>query len=172
LNSGRENNLVAGQTRTGLRRESGVHPRYYTNPIYQNDPRTPMTNGGPDEKGADGTTQFVQQEKYGGRDADIRLASWQEARLIEAEAALNLGEVAAAVALIDEVRSAAGLAPYDGEVTAEAVFSQLILERSAELWLEAHRLRDLRRTGDPYLTGRSTCIPLSINEENSNPNLR
>ena len=171
-NSGRENNLVAGQTRTGLRKESGVHPRYYTNPLYQNDSRTPMTNNGPDDKGADGTTQFVQQEKYAGRDADIRLASWQEARLIEAEAALNLGDVSDAVALIDEVRAAAGLPPYAGAVTADAVRGQLMTERSAELWLEAQRLRDLRRTADPYLADRSTCIPLSINEENSNPNLR
>lgn len=171
-NSGRENNLVAGQTRTGLRKETGVHPRFYTDPRRVSDPRTPFINNGPTDRGADGTTQFVQQEKYKGRDADIRLTSWQEARLIEAEAQINLGNFTRAVELINEVRDFVKLPAYSGAVTRDAVFTQLLFERSAELWLEAQRLRDLRRSNDPYLATRSKCIPISTTEEASNPNTR
>ncbi len=169
-NSAREENIIASRGRASLRKESGTHPRYYEDARFQADPRTPFTDLGPEVVGADGLRQFVEQDKFPTRDSDILIASWEEARLLEAEGALELGELARAVALIDEVRADAELPPYDGDMTRDAIFDQLIYERAAELWLHAQRLRDLRRTDDPYTEGRDVCYPISVTEENSNPN--
>lgn len=44
-------------------------------------------------------------------------------------------------------------------------------ERARELWLEAHRLPDMRRRNDPFLAGGDSCIPLPDDEVDANPNL-
>ena len=170
-NSTRENNTLAQQTRREFRKETGVRSHFYEDAVRQADPRTPFTTFDFAESGADGVSVFVQQEKFPSLASNMQLSSWQEARLIEAEAELNLGQVARAVELIDEVRAAAALPAYDGPTTNDAVFEQLIYERSAELWLEAQRLRDLRRTDDPFVQDRDSCYPPSITERSSNPNL-
>lgn len=167
----RENNILASRGRTGLRKESGVRPTFYEDPRYHADPRTPFIDRGPDYFGADGVTRFVEQDKYPSEGSDMEIFSWQEARLVEAEAELMLDRVGRAVELINKVRAAAGLQPYAGALSRDAVFDQLIYERSAEYWLEAQRLRDLRRTDDPFLEGRDTCFPPSITEQGANPNL-
>lgn len=170
-NASRENNLITQQTRRQFRKETGVRSTYYQDPVRAADPRIPFTTFDFKEFGADGVTVFVQQEKYPSLGSGMQLSSWQEVRLIEAEAELNLGNLSRAVALIDEVRADADLPPYAGPMTQEAVFAQLIYERSAELWLEAQRLRDLRRTDHPFTEGRDTCYPISITERGSNPNV-
>jgi hypothetical protein len=171
LNSAREENIIAQRGRADLRRESGVHPRFYTDPIFEADPRTSFTDRGPGFVGADGLRQFVEQNKFPARSSDMLISSWQEARLLEAEAALRQNQLERAVELIDEVRAAAGLDPYDGPVAVDGIWEQLIHERAAELWLQAQRLRDLRRTADPYTEGRDVCFPISETERNSNPNV-
>lgn len=172
LNSTRENNTVATQTTTQVRREAGVHPRYYQDPRYQSDPRTPFLNRGPSATGPDPTRQFVEQLKYPLASTPIPLATWQEARLIEAEADIKLGLLSDAVGLINQVRAAATLAPYAGPVTAQDVTAQLFYERSAELWLQAQRLNDLRRSNDPYMqTRQDKCFEIGQNEWDSNPKL-
>jgi hypothetical protein len=49
-------------------------------------------------------------------------------------------------------------------------------ERGAVLWLEGRRLWDLRRwlaSGrNTALQGRSTCVPISLEEIGANPNLQ
>jgi hypothetical protein len=169
-NSAREENIIASRGRASLRKESGTHPQYYEDVRFQNDPRTPFIDLGPDVVGADGLRQFVEQDKFQSRDSDMLISSWEEVRLLEAEAELNLGNLARTVELINEVRANVGLDPYGGAMTQEAIFDQLIYERAAELWLQAQRLRDLRRTSDPYTQGRDVCYPISITEDGSNPN--
>lgn len=170
-NSGREQNSVAGLTRTLTRREAGVHPTFYDDPRFIADPRTSFIDRGPNETGPDPTRKYVEQEKYKLRDSPIPISTWQEARLIEAEAELNIGSAERAVALINEVRAFVALDPYEGEMSQSAVMDQLMYERSAELWLQAHRLYDLRRINDPSLAGRDVCFEIGIDEWASNPNL-
>jgi len=126
---------------------------------------------GPNETGPDPTRKYVEQEKYKDRDSPIPISTWQETRLIEAEAELNIGSLERAVALINEVRAFVSLDPYAGEMSQSAVMDQLMYERSAELWLQAHRLKDLRRINDPSLAGRDVCFEIGIDEWESNPNL-
>jgi starch-binding outer membrane protein, SusD/RagB family len=179
-NSGREYNYYAGFTRDKYRREAGVAPRYFEDERYLNDPRTKMKSWGPNAVGPDAIRRWVEQEKYVERDSDMLVSSWQEVRLIEAEAEIRLGNLSRAVELIDQVRAAAPLAPYTGPLTEEAVIAQLRYERSAELWLQGHALFDLRRFNDPVLnvppkqgggTTRDKCFDIGQREWETNPNL-
>ena len=171
-NSTRENNTVATLTTTLIRREAGVNPRFYTDARYRTDPRTPFLNRGDTAKGPDPIRQFVEQLKYPQRGTPIPIASVQEARLIEAEANARLGDLAPVVDLINVVRTSAGLPAYAGPVTQAAVLAQIQFERSAELWLQAQSLSDLRRFSDPFLaTRRDKCLEIGQLEWTSNPNL-
>lgn len=171
-NSERERNDVASFTRTGIRREAGVHPRFYTDPAYRADPRTPFLDRGPNETGPDPTRQFVEQDLYRTEDAAIPASTWQELRLIEAEAELELGAAARAAALLDEVRLAAGLPAYPATDDATTVRARLFHERSAELWLRGRLWKDLKRTNAPRVAEvRDLCWELSEQEWQTNPHL-
>jgi hypothetical protein len=113
------------------------------------------------------------------------LAKYSEAQLILAENALNAGSLAAARDYINVVRTAAGVAPFApaGGLTAANVKAQLIEERRRELFLEGHRMGDLRRYGlllpvagalYPWLNGTysaQSCFPLPDVERINNPNI-
>jgi hypothetical protein len=173
-NNTRENNAVATNTTTLIRREAGVHPRFYREDArYKTDPRTSFRDKGDTAKGPDPTRQFVEQLKYPARDTPIPVFTWQEARLIEAEAEIRLGNPARAVTLINLVRAAANLPAYAGATTEQAVLNQLIYERSAELWLQAHSLNDWRRFNLQFTTQpRDKCFEIGQSEWETNPNLR
>lgn len=169
----RENNSVATNTTTLIRREAGVHPRFYNDPRFKADPRTSFRDKGDTAKGPDPTRKFVEQLKYQQRDTPIPVFTWQEARLIEAEAELKLGNPAAAVTLINQVRRAATLPDYAGPATAAAVQEQLVYERQAELWLQGQSLVDWRRLNLVFATQpRDRCFEIGQLEWDTNPNLR
>lgn len=182
-NSGREYNYYAGHTRDRFRRETGIHPRYFEDERYLNDPRTPWIDWGEDAVGPDAIRQWVEQDKYRDRDSEMLVSSWQEVRLIEAEAWIRMGDLddlERAVELIDGVRTYVELPPYDGPLTQEAVMEQLIYERSAELWLQGQQLLDLRRFDSPLLdqppgrgglATRGDCWEIGEDEYLTNPNL-
>lgn len=171
-NSSREYNWVASYSRDLYRRETGVHPTYYEDERYINDPRTPFINRGPGAVGPDEIRQWVEQEKFPHRSSPIPITNTAEARLIRAEAELEIGNVAAAVAIIDQLRVAVGLPPYDGPTDQASVREQLMYERSAELWLQGQRYLDLYRTNDPFLqTITDRCIPIGQTEWETNPHL-
>lgn len=128
-NSDREYNAIVGHTRDQYRREVGVHPRFFEDDRRWNDPRTPMNDWGEGAVGPDAIRRWVEQDKYRERDADIALATWQELRLIEAEAWIRLNQPGRAVDLINQVRTFWGLAPYTGSLAADAVLQQLRYER-------------------------------------------
>jgi hypothetical protein len=109
-------------------------------------------------------------------------------RLIEAEAKLRNSDVAGAMALINQVRSNAGVT---GTLTATDLtdaWRLLKRERGIELWLEARRLGDMRRWKesntpgalDPlelpgansHLQRQDLCFPIARSERETNPNLR
>jgi len=172
-NSGRENNTVATNTTTTIRREAGVNPRFYEDARYKADPRTSFRDKGDTAKGPDPTRKFVEQLKYPLRDTPIPVFTWQEARLIEAEAEARLGDPARAVALINQVRAAASLPAYAGAATQAAVLDQIAYERSAELWLQAQSLNDARRLNVQPVLGaiRDKCMEIGQLEWDTNPNL-
>jgi starch-binding outer membrane protein, SusD/RagB family len=180
-NSTREYNYYAGFTRDRYRREAGVHPRFFESELYQNDPRTPIRDWGQNAVGPDAIRRWVEQEKFLDRDAPMSVSSWQEVRLIEAEAEYRRGDLERAVELIDIVRAAAPLPAYDGPITSEAVLAQLRYERSAVLWLQGQALFDLRRFNDPLLDDpppgqgglqtRDRCFDIGQREWDTNPHL-
>ncbi|HEV2150163.1 MAG TPA: RagB/SusD family nutrient uptake outer membrane protein [Longimicrobiaceae bacterium] len=128
-------------------------------------------------KATDGTPVFF-QTKYGSLGAPIPLATGDEARLIIAE--VQGGQTA--VDIINAFHARAGLPAFAGG-TAQEIRQQVIEERRRELFLEGHRLFDIRRLnlplspapGTPYrkggLYGDSRCFPLPDVEIRNNPNI-
>lgn len=191
-NSARQNNAVF--TFNNVRRRWGVANLEGRNGlpfVSAADPRvrTQVST----RRGLDGVPpNVVNQLKYPDRDAPIPLATAVEARLIEAEAALNEGSAAGdarALTILNTLRAGvSGLAPLTPQATAAERVRQLFTERAFWLFATGHRLGDLRRllrppynrpfadvfpqgtyfkSATPYGTQSSLIIPL---EEENNPN--
>lgn len=147
------------------------------------DPRVRLIDSG--QPGHDGTHNVWLQTKYPAIDAPIVMASYVEAQLIVAEAAVAGGDPDAAVAIINELHARAGLPAFSSSSTDETM-DQVMYERRAEFFLDGHHLGDVRRyglpltpaAGSPYLLqkggvyGDSRCVPLSAREALNNPNAR
>ncbi|HUP18622.1 MAG TPA: hypothetical protein VM778_01580 [Gemmatimonadota bacterium] len=56
-------------------------------------------------------------------------------------------------------------------IAAEAAGQDVSEERSITLFLEGHRLADMRRNGDAFLAGGDSCFPIPDREVDTNPNL-
>lgn len=150
------------------------------------DPRVPWDTvkaGSALAVGQDGRTVFFRQRKYPTLAADIPLVKGTEMLVLRAEAALRNNDVAGAMTLINQERAfyntTATPLPALTATTAAQAWPILQKERGAVTWLEARRFWDLRRwLAEPapiqnnYLSGRDKCIPISLNEIQSNPNLR
>ena len=155
----------------------------------------PRTTADSTQFGLDGFTMVYAEDRYKRYESSIPLATGIEARLIEAEAALNnagtlrtklnaarrqwnVGRVAAAT-LPD---LSAGQIPGSHDARVDLLFR----ERAFQLWLSGHRLGDLRRlvrdygrdaesvypTGDYFkggTYGTAIVFPVSSDELN-NPN--
>ncbi|HEX6747404.1 MAG TPA: hypothetical protein VF092_08975 [Longimicrobium sp.] len=108
------------------------------------DPRIPNNNTRP---GFDPSIPdpFYSQLKYPSRDSDVPLANGIEARLIEAEAALNGGASNTYLTALNTLRASVGLAALADPGTAAGRVNQFFKEREYWLWLTSHRLGDLRR---------------------------
>jgi len=166
-------------------------------PFRNGDPRTPFHDFGP-RTAFDGSRNLVVTLKYPSRDASTVLASGLEARLIQAEAALAAGNYATpttgTLAILNNLRAAAGLAALTPAATTAAQQDQLFRERAFWLYLTGHRLGDLRRLSRSVAnggygrnsesvfptgtyTGRGGGVfgpdvnfPIPIEEANANPN--
>ena len=148
------------------------------------DPRVAVIDAG--IVGADEATPMFLPAKYSAFESPIRLAGWEEAQLILAEAAVAGGDVDGAVSIINTLHTNVSLPPYAGG-TADEVMNQVIEERRRELFLEGHRLGDIIRyglplspaPGTPFSTGAGfsgtygtqVCFPLPAVERNNNPNI-
>lgn len=122
-------------------------------------------------KGFDGSTDQFVQMKYPDRATPVTVADGVEARLIEAEAALNGGDPVGALNTLNALRSnsallalrgypANSLPPLTLQVGTTAQQDQLFKERAYWLFLTSHRLGDLRRLIRQYGRAANTVFPI------------
>lgn len=121
-------------------------------------------------KGFDGSTNQMVQAKFPFRSSPITIADGVEARLIEAEAALNAGDPVGALTILNALRSngsllslrgygATSLPPLTLQPTAAGQVDQLFKERAYWLFLTSHRLGDLRRLIRQYNRAVNAVFP-------------
>jgi len=142
------------------------------------DPRTPVfrrvltTSTGPKpETGFDNVTPQYNQSRYMDEKASVSLATGAEARLISAEAALQRGDTAGMLTLLNALRASppsyflnagaplAALTPLPAPVGVTAAVNLLFSERARWLWLTSHRLSDLRRLERQYARPDNQVFP-------------
>ena len=138
------------------------------------DPRVPDSlaarGSSRNPKGFDGATNQMVQAKYPLRASAITIADGVEARLIEAEAALNAGDAVGALTILNALRSngallslrgypANSLAPLTLQATAAGQVDQLFHERAYWMYLTSHRLGDLRRLVRQYNRPVNSVFP-------------
>jgi hypothetical protein len=122
-----------------------------------NDPRVPWINTG--EVGFDGETPYFMQQEYPDKVSATVLASGIEARLIEAESALQGGNATTAFQILNTLRQSQGLSTLATPGTATTRIDALFRERAFWLYLTAHRLGDMRRLIRQYGRTESTVFP-------------
>jgi hypothetical protein len=95
---------------------------------------------------------------YDSLSAPIPIIRNEELILLRAEANIGLGDLSAAIADLDLIRTTSGgLPPYAGPITAEALLDELLYNRRYSLlWEGGHRWIDLRRYG------RLSTLPLDL----------
>ena len=187
-----ENNDLVFETGIGAGLSGRLEYTVYNSPWAQvfRDPRVPWdtikTSSGAVRTGQDGRTNFFQQRKFLTLATDVPLVKGTEMLMIRAEAALRAGDVPGAMALINQQRAfydpGRTVLPDRAASTAAEAWPILQFERAAVLWLEGRRFWDLRRWSaepppiynpffdTPVVDARDRCIPVSENEEQSNPN--
>jgi hypothetical protein len=148
------------------------------------DPRVAVTNTG--RAGTVQGSQIWTVDKYGSLTAPTPIARWAEAQFIIAEARVEANDLTGAQTAINAVRATRPTLPaYSASgQTAAQVRAQIIEERRRELYLEGHRLGDVRRyglaltpaAGTPYpggggVYGTQSCFPLPDVERINNPTI-
>jgi hypothetical protein len=148
------------------------------------DPRVAATNTG--KNGTAPGTQVWTADKYSALATVMPIARYAEAQLIIADAKIVANDLTGAAAAINAARAThPGVPAYDptGQ-TAAQVLAQLQEDRRRELFLEGHRLGDIRRYGIPIVPatgaaygpgggtyGAQSCFPLPDVERINNPNI-
>ena len=121
------------------------------------DPRLPTTTSPP--KAFDSSTDFVGQLIWGQFDA-VTVGTGIEARLIEAEAALQAGTVTTFLAKLNEARATrTGLPALSDPGSTAARVDLLFRERAFWLFSTGHRLGDLRRLIRQYGRQQNQVFP-------------
>jgi hypothetical protein len=125
------------------------------------------------------TVRLYTQQKYKSLTDPIPIATWREARLIQAEVAG--GQVA--VGIINALRARHSLPAFASVVETE-IQAQIREERRRELFVEGHRLYDTIRFNIPLYPavgavfpngggtyGANKCLPLPDVERLNNPGI-
>jgi hypothetical protein len=120
------------------------------------DPRVAVTDKGVTGSGT--TIPIWTADKYPSPASPIELATWEEAQLIMAEAALADNRLQDAVDIINVLHANVGLGNFASADPAE-ILDQIIYERAAELFLEGHHLQDLKRLNIPLDPPPGTDLP-------------
>jgi hypothetical protein len=148
------------------------------------DPRVAVTSLG--KNGTAPNSPIYTPDKYPALNSIMPVARYAEAQLIVAEAKAAAGDLTGSVAAINAARAThSGLPAFDGTgQTAASLKTQIVEERRRELFLEGHRLGDLRRYGLTFAPaagtaypggatyGTETCFPLPDVERINNPNIK
>jgi hypothetical protein len=151
--------------------------------LADSDSRIAVTNTG--DLGSDGSTAIWLANKDAAATSPQTLAKYSEAQLIIAENDVNTGALPAAKTIINALRTAAHQPAFNpGTLTQANVMAEIVEQRKRELFLEGHRMGDIRRlnlplapaTGAPYVSGGGfygdqSCFPLPNVERINNPNL-
>jgi len=118
-----------------------------------------------DGTGFDPSVDHYSQLKYPSPGADVPFATGVEARLIEAEAALQSGAHGTFFGIHNALRATVGLADLvdTGQTQAQLV-SLHFAERAHWLWLTSHRLGDLRRLVRQYGRPADNVFPIGPTE--------
>ena len=172
-NSGRQNNGINAfsqlQRRFAIPDREGINGLPFAS---LSDPRAPAFRVG---IGFDAVTPLIVTSKYATRTSSTPLAEGSEARLIEAEAALQAGNTALYLQKLNEARAsavtypataagganAASPAPIaSAPATRDAQVDLLFQERGLTMFLSSHRLGDLRRLVRQYGRGQATVFPV------------
>ncbi len=105
---------------------------------------------------------FLTQGKYPNRDDPVPLADGKEARLIQAEGALQAGDMTGFLTYLNAARAVDGVdaltaadIPADDAGRVDLLFA----ERGFAMWLTAHRLGDLRRMVRQYGRAQADVFP-------------
>ncbi|MCC6770604.1 MAG: Ig-like domain-containing protein [Gemmatimonadaceae bacterium] len=122
-----------------------------------NDARVPWVNGG--LLGFDAQTPWFYTTKYSSVADPIVVASGTEARLIEAEAALRVGNPAGFLSGLNLLRFPAGLPVLVDPGTQLGRENLLFSERALWLYATGTRLGDMRRLIGQYGRTQSTVLP-------------
>ena len=126
--------------------------------VSANDPRVPTTLVG---KGSDNVTDIYGDTRISSN-TPIPFASGVEARLIEAEAALQVADSVGWLAMLNRARTVQGLAPFSDPGTDSGRVNLTFRERAFSLFLSGHRLGDLRRLVRQYNRPESAVFPTGI----------
>ena len=128
------------------------------------------------------TIDMWSTSKYTSLESPVPVATWEEAQLIIAEAALDANQLQDAVDIINVLHDAVGLADFVSTDAGE-IRDQLIYERAAELFLEGQHMQDLERLNLTLVPAPGTaayhggvysnqiCFPLPEVEYLNNPNI-
>jgi hypothetical protein len=147
------------------------------------DPRVAVTDA--NRNGTASGTRIFTPDKYPAFGSVMPIARYAEAQLIIAEARIIANDLTGAATAINAARATrANMPTYSAAGQTQAqVQAQLVEERRRELFLEGHRLGDLRRwqlpiqpaAGSAYPAGGGnygtlSCFPLPDVERINNPN--
>jgi starch-binding outer membrane protein, SusD/RagB family len=146
------------------------------------DPRVALTNA--NRNGTSGAAIWT-VNKYSGFTSPMPVARYAEAQLILAEARVAANDLPGAETAINNARNTrTGMPQYSAAgQTAAQVLAQIVEERRRELYLEGHRIGDIRRyslalqpaTGSAFANGgvygNQSCFPLPDVERINNPNI-
>ncbi|GIV59061.1 MAG: hypothetical protein KatS3mg043_0150 [Rhodothermaceae bacterium] len=123
-----------------------AHPSY-ANDIRPGDTRIAKVLLRDEPASLDGLTSNYGIVTYPAADSPIPIIRNAELILLRAEARIQTGDLAGAVADLNVIRQAAGLGPYDGAMTRDALLDEMLYQRRYELFNEGHRWVDMRRYG-------------------------
>ena len=175
-NSGRQNNGINAFSQ--LQRRFAIPDREGVNGLpfrSQSDPRAPAFRASATAIGFDAVSPLIVTSKYATRSSSTPLAEGSEARLIEAEAALQASNSALYLQKLNDARASAVTYPATAAgganaaspapiATAPATRDEqvdlLFQERGFTMFLSSHRLGDLRRLVRQYGRDQATVFPV------------